>query len=426
MPQRPRVALLIDTLGVHGRRILQGIAGYLRSHQSWTVVLEHREVESTLPRWFDTWRGDGVISRWSGPRVSEALLKLDAAVVDVSSREPAFGLPRITSDDRAVGSLAAEHLLERSFRFFGFYGLAGELWSTRRRDGFVGTVCKAGLPVEVYETSMRGHHHQPSEAELVQIGRWLKSLPKPVGVMVCKDLRGPFVLRACQRFGLRVPDDVAVVGADDDAVLCELNDPPLSSVICGPERIGHESAALLDRLMAGGEAGFEELFLPPVGVATRQSTDILAIDDERVVDAVRFIRANACHGITVCDVLGHVSLSRTTLDRRFRRYLRRSPQAEIRAVQLNRAKQLLTETDHPVARIAELTGFRHTEYFHFAFKRMFDCTPRQFREDSRSARSRGPSAEANGPEGRLPGRKDRGQNVKDPRRVPHPARSIGP
>jgi LacI family transcriptional regulator len=388
MSQRPRVALLIDMSNLHGRRILQGVTHYLRSHRAWTIVLEQREIDREFLEGFEQGRIDGVISRWSGPGVPEALRELGAAVVDVSSRHPPFGFPRITTDDRAVGRLAAEHLLERRFLSFGFYGIKDDLWSSCRREGFLEAVSAAGYPSLVFEISPRRGHHRPGEAEMARLGRWLMSLPKPVGVMACKDLHGPYVIDACQRSGLRVPDQVAVVAADDDALLCEMTDPPLSSVICNPEQIGYEAAASLDRLMAGGEAGFKAMLIPPVGVATRLSSDVLAIDDTRVVDAVRYIHANACHGITLADVLGHVSISRTTLDRQFRKYLQRSPQAEIRAVRLGRAKQLLAKTDHPIHRIAELIGFEHTEYFHFAFRRAFGTTPGQFRQETRcSARS---------------------------------------
>jgi LacI family transcriptional regulator len=188
--------------------------------------------------------------------------------------------------------------------------------------------------------------------------------------------------------GIRIPDEVAVIGADNDAALCEMNDPPLSSVICNPEQIGFEAAALLDHLMARGKVTFETMLIPPVGVATRLSSDVLAIDDTRVIDAVRYIHANACHGINLHDVLSHVSTSRTTLERQFRKHLHRSPHDEIHAVQLRRARQLLTETDHSIHRIAELVGFKHAEYFYFAFKREFHTTPGQFREESRSARPR--------------------------------------
>jgi LacI family transcriptional regulator len=386
MSQRPRVALLMDMSNLHGRRILQGVTRYLRSHRAWTIVLEQRGIDRELPGWFDRCRVDGVISRWGGPGVSQVLRRLGAAVVDVSSRHPSCGFPRITTDDRAVGRMAAEHLLERCFHSFAFYGLRDGLWSTDRRDGFVEAVARAGEPVQVFEVPSRSSHRHPCDAQIARLGRWLESLPKPVGVMVCKDLHGPYLMDACQRSGLRIPDEVAVIGADDDTLLCEMNDPPLSSVICNPEQIGFEAAALLDDLMGGGEVAFETMRIPPVGVATRLSSDVLAIDDTRVIDAVRYIHTNACHGIDLGDVLRHVATSRTTLDRQFRKHLHRTPHEEIRAVRLRRARQLLSETDHSIHRIAELVGFQHAEYFHFAFKREYGTTPARFREESRSAR----------------------------------------
>jgi LacI family transcriptional regulator len=201
--------------------------------------------------------------------------------------------------------------------------------------------------------------------------------------MACNDLRGIHVLDACQRCRLRVPDEAAVIGVGDDTLLCELCDPPLSSIVSNPEQVGHDAAALLDRLMAGGSAGFEVSYVPPVGVATRLSTDVLAIDDEPFTAGVRYIREHACHGITVDDVLDHVRLSRATLERRFQKHLGRSPHAEIRAVQLGRARQLLAETDHPIHRIAALIGFKHPEYFMVVFKREFGHSAGEFRREAR-------------------------------------------
>ncbi len=385
MTRRPHVALLIETSSVYGQRLLQGISRYLRTHRPWSVYLEEREFDSVPPRWFETWRGDGAISRWSGASVARVLRRADVAVVDLSNRRAPFGPPRITSDDRAIGRLAADHLRDRRLHSFAFCGFEGELWSSRRREAFREALADAGSPVPVFETPLRGRHARPWEDEQVGIGRWLEALPRPVGVMACNDLRGLHILDACQRRGLRVPDEVAVIGVDDNALFCDLCDPPLTSIIPNAEQIGYEAAALLDRLMAGGVAGFEVATVPPLGVTTRLSTDVLAIDDEPFVAAVRYIRANACFGITVGDVLARVPVSRSTLDRRFREHLGHSPQDEIRAVQLGRAKQLLAETDHPMHRIAELVGFAHTEYFHFAFRRAFGRTPGEYRREARPA-----------------------------------------
>jgi LacI family transcriptional regulator len=376
---------MIETSSVYGRRLLQGISRYLRAHHPWSVFLEQRELDSVPPRWLESWRGNGVISRWSGPGVSAALRKAKVVAVDLSDRRPPLGLARINSDDHAIGRLAAEHLLDRGFRSFGFCGFEGERWAIRRREAFLEALARSGYVGRVYESPWGGPEARPWEDEQVRIGRWLKRLTRPAGVMACNDERGLHVLDACQRCGFRVPEEVSVIGVDDDALLCELCDPPLSSIIPNPERIGYEAAALLDRLMAGGRADFGEWLVPPLGVTTRVSTDVLAIDDEDFASAVRYVREHACQGITVDDVLDRIPLSRSTLERKFRKYLGRSPQAEIRVAQLRRAKQLLAETDFAMHRIAELVGYEHPEYFNVAFKREVGRTPGQYRREIRLA-----------------------------------------
>lgn len=390
MPRRPRphVALMVETSTIFGRRILEGIARYLRAHREWSVFLEQRALDTVAPHWLEAWRGDGIISRVSSPDFEAAILRARVPAVDLTHRRAPFGVPRIVSDDHAIGCLAAEHLLGRGFRSLAFCGYTGLLWSARRRDSFL---AQAPGPARVHESPWGGPDAGPWEQDQKAIARWLKDLPRPVGVLACNDVRGLNVVDACHRAGLDVPRDVAVLGVDDDPLLCELCDPPLSSVVPNPERIGYEAAALLDRLMDGPSPSGgvpPELWIPPLGVATRLSTDALMIDDPRVAAAVRFIRENACRGITVRDVLEHVPLSRTALERRFRRDLGRSPQAEIRGVQLRRAKELLIQTDLKMDRIAELTGFEHPEYFSVVFKREVGRTPGRFRRESRSAASR--------------------------------------
>jgi LacI family transcriptional regulator len=375
---------MIETSSVYGRRLLQGITRYLVSHRPWSVFLEQRELDSVPPRWLESWRGDGVISRWSSPKVIAALRGSRVPAVDLSDRREPFGPARINSDDHAIGRLAAEHLRERGFRSFGFCGFRGERWATRRQESFLHALEGPGYACQVYESPWGGSESRPWEDEQVRIGRWVRSLPRPAGVLACNDERGLHVLDACQRTGLRVPEEVAVVGVDDDALICELCYPPLSSIIPNPERIGFEAAALLERLIGGEAAEPLERLVPPLGVTTRLSTDVLAVDDEDFVAAVRYIREHACDGLTVDEVLARVPVSRSTLERRFRKHLGRSPQAEIRAVQFNRARQLLAETDHTIHRIAELVGFGHPEYFLVAFSREFGRPPGQFRRDLRA------------------------------------------
>jgi LacI family transcriptional regulator len=394
MARPPHVALLVETSSITGRRILQGIARYLRSHRPWSVFVEQRALETVPPSWLDTWRGDGIILRWNCPEFAAAIRKAGVAAIDLTHRGPPIGLPRIASEDHTIGRLAAEHLRERGFRNLAFCGFTDLRWSIRRRESFLGDAAGSGAatadPSRVYESPWGGPAARSWERDQRAIGRWLKLLPRPVGILACNDVRGLHVLDACHRTGLHVPDEVAVIGVDDDPLLCELCDPPLTSVVPNMERIGYEAAELLDRLMAGAEveADFRERMNPPIGVVTRLSTDVLAIDDVRVAAAVRFIRQHACHGITVRDVLEQTLLSRTALERHFRRYLGRSPQAEIRAVQLKRVKQLLTETDLKMERIADLAGFEHPEYLSVVFKRELGQTPNQFRREAQASTAR--------------------------------------
>jgi LacI family transcriptional regulator len=388
MPRNPHVALVVETAIVYGRRILHGITRYLRTHPAWSVFLEQHDLLAAPPRWLSRWRGDGIITRSAGRGLVNAIRRSGVAAVDLNDRGPPYGAPRINSDDSAIGRLAAEHLRERGFQSFGYCGFTGELWSARRRAGFEAVAATAGFSCPTFESAWFGPRAHPWEREQGQISRWLLSLPRPVGVMACNDMRGQHVLDACRRAGLKVPDEVAVVGVDDDELLCELSTPPLSSVIPNAERIGYEAAALLDRLMAGGPVGPAETLIPPLGVATRLSSDVLAIDDVATADAVRFIRQNACRGITVADVLRAVPVSRTLLERRFRHYLGRSPQAEIRAVQLRRVRQLLAETDYKLSQVAEMSGFAYPEYLSSVFRHATGQTPGAYRRTARAAAKR--------------------------------------
>jgi LacI family transcriptional regulator len=381
MRLRPHVALIIDTLGVYGRRILRGINQYLRSHSPWSIYLDpYRRLEGSPPHWLNHWHGDGIICRSITPGSVDRLRHLRIPIVNLNDSWTDLGFPLIRSDDRAVGRLAAEHLLERGFRRFAFCGFANSGWSQRRREGFADALRHKGELCSVYESPWGGNSRSyPGEKEYEAIGHWLASLPRPLGVLACNDERGLHVLDACQRIDAVVPDEVAVIGIDDDDLLCSLCSPPLSSVVPNPERIGYEAAALLDRLMAGDKPPRREFLVEPLGVTARQSTEALALDDPNLIAALRYIREHACEGLMVPEVLKQVPLSRTVLERQFRKYLGHSPQAEIRAVQLKRVKQLLVETDLSLQQIAKLAGYKHPEYMNVAFKRLTGQTPGHYR-----------------------------------------------
>lgn len=383
--RRPNVALIVETSVVYGRQILRGISRYLRTHAAWSVFLDEHELRMPPPAWLSQWHGDGVICRSTTPEWAEIFQRRRLPVVDLNDMYLDLGLPRVGSDMVAIGRLGAEHLRERGFRHLAFCGFSGETWSQQRREGFLEAAQGLVRKSDIYESPWAGLREHPWQEERNRIAQWLRALPRPAGIMACNDVRGQHVLDACRHVGAPVPDEIAVVGVDNAQTFCELCNPPLSSVVPDAERIGFEAAALLDRLMSGRRSFRPNLRVAPLGVVTRQSSDVFAVDDALIARAVRFIREHACQGIQVADVMDAVRCSRSVLERRFRKHLGRSPQREIREVQLRRARQLLTDTDWTLPRIAEATGIEHPEYLSVLFKREIGQTPGQFRQAHQSA-----------------------------------------
>ncbi len=380
--RRRQVALLVETSNAYARGLLQGIVGYIREHAPWSFHLMEQGRGDDPPAWLEQWRGDGIIARIETPRIARAIIRAGVPAVDVSAARLVPGLPWVETDDAQIARLAAEHLLERGFKHFGFCGDARFNWSAWRERHFCDRLrAAAGAEARCYRPSATAAGD--IAAQVADLRRWLAELPKPVGIMAAYDIRGQQVLDACRSAGLAVPADVAVIGVDNDELLCDLATPPLSSVIPNSHRAGYEAAALLDGLMAGRLVGAEARLIPPLGVAARQSTDVLAVDDREVARAVQFIREHACDGINVADVLRAVPLSRRVLEQRFRRLLGRTPRAEIAHARLARVRQLLAETGLPLYQIAERVGFEHAEYLSVVFKRETGQRPGAFRAAAR-------------------------------------------
>jgi LacI family transcriptional regulator len=379
-----RVAVLVETSVVYGREVLLGIADYARgaSGAKWSIFAEQHELGALPPPWLLRQRWAGIISRPTNARLARALRYMRVPVVDLNDMHQDLGFPRLQSDNPAIGRLAADHLRDRGFRHFAYCGFSGEPWAADRRDGFARRLAALGFAGVVFETYWRGRRVLSWAAEQRQLGQWLSRLPKPVAVFACNDVRGRHVLEACRRLGLAVPDHVAVLGVDNDELFCRMSDPPLSSVVPDAHRVGFEAAAMLDRLMSGQRPSPSRQtakLIAPRSVVNRQSTDVLAVEDERVALALRYIRASACEGIGVTDVLRVVPVSRSILDRRFKATIGRSPHSEIRAVQLGQAARLLEETDLPLKQVAAQCGIPHTEYLSYLFQRAHGMPPGAYR-----------------------------------------------
>jgi LacI family transcriptional regulator len=385
-----KVALLVEWSRIYGRGVLRGIGKYVAAHGRWKVYHTERGLSDGAPSWLRHWKGDGIIARIENRKLTSQIKQLGVPVVDLFEHEDMGKWPAVLTDNRVIARLAAEHLLERGLRHFAYCGLPGIFSSDDRCGHFVRFLKERGFAAAVYDPPRRHRKEQIAASEDIElqyeesVAEWLRSLPKPLGLMACNDLRAHQILMACNDIDVAVPEEVAVIGVDNDEVVCELSQPPLSSIEQNPEEAGYQGAALLDRLMDGQSPPAEESLVEPRGVVARQSTDIVAAADGDVAAALRFIREHACDGIGVHDLLTHVPLSRRTLERRFLDLLDRTPREEIVRVQIGHVKRLLTMTAHPLARIAELTGFRYVESMCVLFKNATGMTPGQYRREPRS------------------------------------------
>jgi LacI family transcriptional regulator len=388
MSRTPKVALLLETSTEYGRGLLRGIIRYAKLHGPWSIYMSPGHLFPVLPK-AKSWDGNGIIARVRSTAMAKAIRATGVPVVassfeELDTSEPIGGFCEIRTDSPAITRLAARHLLECGLENFAFCGFRACRWSTAREDAFREILAKAGF------TCTRRHIKLPNlirESEWIEayeheqpaLARWLLSLPKPVGLMACNDICGRQVLQACAVAQLRVPDDVAVVGVDNDELICDVSDPPLSSVGLNLDQAGYGAAAALDALMSKkGKAG-SIVLVGPTSVTARRSSEVILQDDAVVGAALRFIRDHARQPIGVPDVIEELKVSRRTLERRFRSAVGYSVASEITRRRMERARRLLTETDSPVYRVANSSGFRSVITFNRLFRRIEKQTPRSFR-----------------------------------------------
>lgn len=372
-----------------------GVSKYVRQHHEWSVQSEEWRWTDPVPDWIRTWRGDGIIAWLETPEVAAMVQDLGVPTVDVRGSS-GCGLPLIDTENEIVSKLAAEHFMQRGFRHYAFCGFVGANYSDTRGHCFKERLAKAGFSCATYEPPEIARNIKAIELEkrglLFQddLGRWLKSLPKPVGIMACNDIRGQQVMNACRRLELLVPEEVAVIGVDNDELFCELSDPALSSVALDTLRIGYEAAGLLERIMSGEKPPEKPVLVPPIGIVTRRSTEVLAMDDRQLAAGARFLREHVFGAISVNDMARAAGMSRRLFERRFVKQIGRPPKAEVLRLRIERVKELLADTDWTLAQISERTGFKHSEYLHTIFTQKTGTTPGQFRAAAKSAESGSP------------------------------------
>jgi LacI family transcriptional regulator len=382
MSPNRRIALFLGQDVGFCRDVIRGIRAYAIDKPDW--VFQNGPPESSVVQAFRQWKPHGIIAQLLTAELAGEVLKLRKPVVDTSCSVPRLRAPQVDVDHEAVGRLAAEHFLERGHRHFGFFGSDWAHYSKLREESFRLRLARAGYTVSAcyVEYLLRVPALVESRRAAQRVRRWLEELPKPVAILAANDVPARELADACRRFGLRVPDDVALLGVDNDDLECGLTSPPLSSVATPSRRIGYEAAKLLDELMAGKPAPREGVFLPPIGIVTRASTDAWAIRDAAVVAALNFIRSRAADDIRVDQVATHAAAGRRMLEYKFRHLVGHTILEEIRRVRLQRVKQLLSDTDLPMPAVARRSGFSTPQRMSVVFRQATGLTPSAYRQQT--------------------------------------------
>lgn len=357
-----RIAVLFNNAGGYSRNVLRGVTSFAAS-RPWQLSVEgvtDTDISLRIGGYA------GVIVQATTRDLLTRLRRARCPVVNVSSAGPSHRLASVISDDLAIGRMGAEYFHRMGFRSFVYYWPDHRAFAEMRGKGF-GEFC-AGIGAQW--TSAMGAD---------ELGAVLAASPKPVAVMGCNDRAGLGAIRVARQQGMRVPDDVAILGVDNDDLVQSIAFPPLSSINTARERIGFEAAQMLDRLMGGGAAGPERVAVPPIGVIARLSTSTLAIEDAEVAEAARYIHGNAVRHITVEDVVRPLAVSRRQLERRFRAVLGRSVHDEIVRVRLDQARRLLATTHLTLDQVSAACGFTTQSYFNVVFRKATGSTPGRYR-----------------------------------------------
>lgn len=373
--KRSVLVALTDTH--HG--FFKGVARYAQEHQ-WHLVTD-MIYTAKIPV---GWRGDGIVS-FIGYRddLAEFILSSGLPAVEISMVRNDINLPRVEGDSEMIGRLAAEHFLERDFRNFAWAPFLDDVVNAERYRGFANRLARKNFTCHLLPPADTRHGDPGTRDWAVRrkmLTRELKLLPKPLAVFGYNDCVAADIIDACAEAGVLVPEEVAVMGVDNDSILCESVQVPLSSVCHDLEGMAYQAAALLDRLMAGKKPPTEMLRVKPKGVVTRRSTDVVAMDNLQIARAMRYILDHYCDShLGVKDVVAATNLSRRDLEKAFRKELARGINQEIIRLRIERVKTLLTTTSMKAVEISALTGFTRTNHFFRSFRQMVGQSPKIYR-----------------------------------------------
>jgi len=374
-----RIAILAETSLASGRQIVTGISRFLDERNDWSVFQHSGPLGAMDPTAISQWQGDGIIARIANPELLALIQAKGLPTVDVLGNVRPRTFPLVKCNDRSIGASVAKHFMQNAHTQFAFIGLGDERWSLEREEGFQGALKATKGAVHAHHINQQRTEGRPVRDNLDSVKAWLAELRPPIGLMVASDQLAPIVFEACHQLGLAIPEHVSVVGVDNDRPFCNLCRPRLSSVEPNHELVGYRAAQTLERLINGETLDEPMIEIDLHTLHPRLSSELIAIDDPALLKALNYIREHACMGTSLDEIARASGLSRSVLQRRFREKLNRTVGDVILNEKLRSAREMLKETELPIALIAERSGFNCQEYMNHIFKKHLETTPRKYR-----------------------------------------------
>lgn len=374
-----RIAILVETSLASGRQIVTGISRFLDERTDWSVFQHSGPLGAMDPAAIHQWQGDGIIARVANPELLELIQAKGLPTVDVLGNISPPPFPLVKCNDRAIGASVAKHFVENAHTHFAFIGLGDERWSLEREEGFKDELKDYEQAVHTFHSKQQREQGHPVADNFDSVKEWLSELRTPIGLMVASDQLAPIIFEACHQLGLSIPENVSVVGVDNDRPFCNLCRPRLSSVEPNHELVGYRAAQALERLINGESLDRQVMEVNLHTLYQRLSSELIAIDDPALLKALNYIREHASAGAHLDAVGKAAGLSRSVLQRRFRQKLNRTVGEVILNEKLRIAREMLSETELPISLVAERSGFNCQEYMNHIFKKHLDTTPRKYR-----------------------------------------------
>lgn len=381
-----KIILLIDFTEDYGKSLLKGITRYSKENGPWLFcrMPQHYREDLSLDNLINfakEWKADGIIAQLYNNADIQKLVETKIPVITEDFKEHFEEFPNISGNYFETGEMGAKYFINKGYKNFAFYGFNNIVWSRERGDGFENYVNNNGGKVNFFNPKKIAKrelwYYKPSA-----LSKWLTSLPKPIAIMACDDERAQNITDACRLAKIRIPDEVSVLGVDNDELTCNLTDPPLSSIGLAVEQGGFDAAKLMHLMIENKDQKTYDIIVKSTSIFTRQSTDICASTDKQIVMALNFIHQNIENNINVIDVLKKVSISRRALEKRFLEVTGSAVYKYICNLRIQKFSDKLLESEKSINEIAIEVGFSDNKNLSRLFKQINGCTPLQYRKNN--------------------------------------------